>query len=248
MLLAYCDESGTHLDSQIAVIGGYVSTVEEWCLFIGQWRRLLERFRIPFLHMNDLNQLSGPYTGWNEEKRTAFLDKAHTIIKKRTKAGFASAVRREDFLREIPQRKRDLLGGEYGWCTQACLATVSKWAESQALHGPISWVFEKGHTRKREVIEVQNMFFELSSDPQFGMIGTTWDFADKDLSPLQAADAITYETYKQAVRQYDGRSFSVATGFHRREARSLIRTDVDLPNIEIWHADSLAIWNRKTPP
>jgi hypothetical protein len=38
----YLDESGTHLDSDAAVVAGYISNDAEWEIFIQKWGRILE--------------------------------------------------------------------------------------------------------------------------------------------------------------------------------------------------------------
>jgi hypothetical protein len=231
----------------VAVIAGYVSTVDEWCLFIAQWQRLLDHYKIPYIHMRELEHFRGPYEGWNAEKREALLKKVRQIIWKRTKSGFASAVRQKDFLSVLPEPMRAFIGGPYGWCAQTLLDLVNHWKETQKIHSPISWVFEKGQ-KKHEARQVHNMFFELEKDPSLGMAGTTWTFADWDLFPLQSADVLAYEVYRQAVHQYGGaKLIEKPAEFHRREGRSLVRRDVDFPNLEIWTSKSLALWLEGIP-
>jgi hypothetical protein len=247
MLFVYCDESGTHLDSEIAVIGGYVSTIEEWCLFFTQWKRLLAHFNIPYIHMKELEHFQGPYKGWNAEKRWALLTKAYMIIRKRTKAGFASAVRQKDFISVVPKQMQTFLGGPYGWCAQAILNQVDEWRRIQRLCTPVSWVFERGH-KKNEAKQVNNLFRELTDDAELGMSCATWTFADGDLFPLQSADLLAYEVYRQTVHQFGGGTkIKKPSDFHRREGRALVRKDVDFPSLEIWTGESLKFWLTSLP-
>src|SRR2546430_2756809 len=61
MLEVYADESGTHDEmgkevcSEVAVIGGYIASTEEWADFSDLWQFLLDAYRIPFFHFREYN-------------------------------------------------------------------------------------------------------------------------------------------------------------------------------------------------
>ena len=58
MLRAYFDESGKLKDpnEKVSAVGGCISTAEEWCVFEQRWRKILKRFNVTQLHMNNLER------------------------------------------------------------------------------------------------------------------------------------------------------------------------------------------------
>jgi hypothetical protein len=44
MLTVYCDDSGTHPESRIASVCGYISNTGQWELFTKEWMSVLKEF------------------------------------------------------------------------------------------------------------------------------------------------------------------------------------------------------------
>src|ERR1051326_105779 len=53
-MYAYADESGTHGDSKVVIIAGWLSTYKKWLTFSRQWQHALNEKHAPYLHMKDL--------------------------------------------------------------------------------------------------------------------------------------------------------------------------------------------------
>jgi len=62
----------------------------------------------------------------------------------------------------------------------------------------VSFVFEGGAEGRGEV---EKMFAEAKDDPAWGPLLGTLEFRGKECLPLQAADIIAYEVWKQMVNQ-----------------------------------------------
>jgi hypothetical protein len=131
------------------------------------------------------------------------------------------------------------MGGVYGWCAHECVAAVRVWCERPVYKykHPIDWVFEKGADGQSRVAA---MFEELERHPRLGTefrIGSL-SFACKDVVPLQAADTLAYETFKQVENQI------VDRGEHhdvRFSVKELIRPQ-DLPYLKYWDRARLREW------
>lgn len=77
---SYADESGTHDDSKIVVIAGWVSTRKRWLKFCRQWQHELNQKRAPYLHMKELNRSARPknkFRKWSQERTDKFV---HAMI------------------------------------------------------------------------------------------------------------------------------------------------------------------------
>jgi hypothetical protein len=47
---AYTDASGTHKDSEFMILAGYIARLGKWHAFDADWRRLLKRNGLQYLH------------------------------------------------------------------------------------------------------------------------------------------------------------------------------------------------------
>jgi hypothetical protein len=244
LLTVYCDESGTDHTNRVATVCGYIGQVSEWRRFEKEWIPILRKppYRVKMMHRADLETWHGEFTaqrGWNPERRKAFLQELHPIIKARTKVAIGSAVIKEDWEDVMPNWLKRGMGGVYGWCAHECVAAVRVWCE-RSIHKynhPINWVFEKGADGQSRVAA---MFEELERHPKLGRefrIGSL-SFACKDVVPLQAADTLAYETFKQVENQI------VDRGEHRDvrfSVKDLIRPQ-DLPYLKYWDRARLREW------
>jgi hypothetical protein len=245
LLTVYCDESGTDAKNRVATVCGYIGQVSEWRKFEQDWTPTLGRrpYRVKMMqHRVDLETWHGEFTperGWNPYRRNAFLTELHPIIKSRTKVALGSAVIKEDWEDVMPDWLKRFFGGVYGWCAHECVVASRVWCERpiRRYKHPINWVFEKGASGQTQVAQ---MFAELERDPTLGKefrIGTL-KFASKDVVPLQAADILAYEIFKQVENQIVDRGEKHDVRF---SVKDLIRPQ-DLPYLKYWDRARLREW------
>jgi hypothetical protein len=68
MILTAClDESGTHADSPICVMAGYVATAAQWKRVEADWAALVAKARIRHIHAVDLFRRTKQFRGWKPE-------------------------------------------------------------------------------------------------------------------------------------------------------------------------------------
>jgi len=207
LLTVYCDESGTDAKNRVACVAGYIGQISEWRFFEKEWSRVLKKspYRVKMMRRSELETWHGEFTaerGWDQERRKNFLRELHPIIKARTRVALGSAVIKSDWEEVMPKWLRRFSGGVYGWCAHECVAASRVWCERsiREYKHPINWVFECGAEGAGQVTE---MFSQLRKEPVLGRefhIGTL-SFACKDVVPLQAADTLAYEIFKQVENQ-----------------------------------------------
>lgn len=241
MISAYFDDSATDEGKKVTAVGGYLATMYQWEKFVPKWNALLEKYDIKEMHRSDLETWNGEFTkdrGWNPTRRTELVKKAQAIIKKYTYVAIGSAVINKDFEEIIPELVRDFHGGAYGWCAHECIHQAAKWCESKKHKTPIDWVFERGTLGSSQI----QFFFEKCYEiPElqklFLLKADGWTFKSKALIPLQAADVVAYEVYKQVQNQIvDGGKLDV-----RLSAADLFR-EKDHPYLKYWNRERLLQW------
>lgn len=210
MFTLYCDDSGTHRKSDVAVAACYVSTVEQWTHCKRNWGEANQRENFGVFHMADFvakqEQFKGPE--WQDQtKRDRTVHALVNLIKTRAQFGFAAVVEKsayDDVIVNGEHRQR-FGDNHYAFCIRICTAMVDRW-RAQYHHGePIQYIFDRLSKGKGDI---DAMFGILVSGgdaamKQYGIYKDCWSFQDKaQVSQLQAADIWAWENYKYAVGSF----------------------------------------------
>jgi hypothetical protein len=221
MISGYFDDSGTSANERAAVVAGYLGSVSQWDNFCREWSQFLADYGITEMHRADLETFHGEFLeeyGWNPERRTKCVRDAHRIIKKNTYTALSAAVIKADFDEIIPDDIKKLFGGAYGWAALMCIWQSYGWFYKQKKPSDINWVFEAGTKGRNEFDKIMaNIYRRHDLRQQFKIWG--WSFNSKKVLPLQAADVIAYESFKQI----DGQIIDKGKRPVRRSAQDLFR-------------------------
>lgn len=238
LLTFYADDSGTHQRSRTVVVAGYVGQVAAWQRFGKEWNEVLREFGVKQMHRADLEAFGGEYKrtkGWNEERRKKFLQRLYPIIKRHTKEPIGSSVVVEDFELTIPETIKTQLGGAYGWCAHHCIAAINVWCAGKNYNRPVQYVFEAGTAGHGQVDKMLRELYSNRSDRErFRIRG--WSFQDKNVVPLQAADVLAYEGFKQMENQLHDRGMRP----ERISFQHLVSTSDQ--HLQFWDRNRLLGW------
>jgi hypothetical protein len=200
MFTVYCDDSGTDKKNRVATVAGYIGKVGRWEDFNKEWQKALNDFHVYQMHRSDLENFGGKFKAWNPTRRTKFLQRVQPIIRDHITFPIGCAVIKEDYERIIPPDVKKQFSGVYGWCARDCLAAMTNWYQRKGYRNAVRWVFEAGTTGHGQV---DAMFDELYRNPitrqKYFIKG--WSFEDKSTLPLQSADVLAYEVFKQVENQ-----------------------------------------------
>ena len=200
MFAIYCDDSGTDDESRVAAVAGYVGKVAKWEAFQKEWLKALRDFGIDTMHRVDLEGFKGEFETWNNPLRIKFLQRIQPIIRDHTRYPIGSAVIKADFEKIIPESVTAKFGGVYGWCTHDCLVAMHVWYDAQGYRNPVDWIFEAGTVGHGQVDALfQHLYDNPKTRAEYHIKG--WSFQGKSLVPLQAADVLAYEVFKQVTNQ-----------------------------------------------
>ena len=241
MITAYFDDSGTSAQNDVAAVGGYLATTYQWDRFIPRWKQLLKDYDVKQMHRTDLETWKREFTedrGWGPTRRKKFISRAQEIIKQHTYVAVGSAVIKKDFEEVLPLPVRKFFGGAYGWCAHECIIAAGMWCEKSKHNEPIDWVFEKGTVGSGQIQFYFNKCSETSDLTKMTRVQPGgWSFYGKDVIPLQAADVMAYEIFKQVKNQIVDRGRKKI----RLSALDLFRAK-DVPYLQYWDKDRLHGW------
>lgn len=158
----YCDDSGTHAQSHIAVAACFVAPVLQWEHFAKDWNAANDAENFGVFHMADFvakkKQFALPE--WQDpQKRDRTLRRLVNIINTRKQHGFAAAVEKVGIEEEMPRHFADgyeVGKNHYTFAVRMCLAKVRKWRKKYGHTEPIQYVFDemsKGKERSMQFLK-----------------------------------------------------------------------------------------------
>ena len=89
MMVSYFDESVADKIG-FTYVCGWTATVGNWQSFEIDWRVFLAKFDVPYFHMKEFSQFTGPFKKWKDKEgtRRQFIQTAASIINDTVHQGF----------------------------------------------------------------------------------------------------------------------------------------------------------------
>lgn len=205
ILTTYIDESGTHGDSAVTVMAGYVGHSGQWRKFDKKWGRMLGNAGASHFHAKDFVKRSGEFRGWDLPKQNRFIDSIDQICRINSLFGFIASINNADYdkyyVAEGRPRKIQA-DSRYGACFRLCLMFVPKLVHE--LYGErdltLNFVLESGHKNAGDAVRIFDLFKKQAPE-EWRHIAGTITFADKmDCYGVQAADSLAWTGYKVELR------------------------------------------------
>lgn len=195
MLAAYFDESGTHANSPVVAVAGYVAPVSEWLRFENEWRFFLKEAGVDYFRMSEFENRQGPFANWNKDKRIDVLTKLLKTIQFRIHLGVGAATVIQDF--EAVAHKFNPPCSAYAFSIVQCLNFVGEWADECGHTQPIAYYFENGAGYNSEIDFWRQRILNKETTKRRYRFGSLTVIDKRDFPPLQAADILAYESYKE---------------------------------------------------
>jgi hypothetical protein len=220
LLKCYLDEAGDRADAS-TVVAGFVSTVALWEQFEVDWRLMLASYKVPYFHMKEFSQSTGPFKKWrgSTSVRNRFSADATDIIRHRSQGGVFFYVHHATFGRINNLYKlQETLSSPYAIAGRACVAKVG------ILQSDAECIFEDGGPDKNGLLSALNVPYQLPVP----MFKPSRDITDKrgvvrrGLVQLQAADFLAYELRKHRNE------------FAARSGRPVRQSFYELLKVQLW--------------
>jgi Protein of unknown function (DUF3800) len=198
MVNAYFDESGTHVNSSVACVAGYLYEAEQALILDCEWREALAQFGLTHFHAVDCTHARKEFVGLAPRDRDELVSRLIGIIRRRMAVGIAVSLSDSDFgAVDLGDWRFD---GAYPLCAMWVLAGVVAWAEKHQYSGKISYFFEKGHRHQTQTQSAIDMLHARPSGERYLRFHSVTFAGKKDIRPLQTADVLAYEWYRELKR------------------------------------------------
>ena len=204
-LKAFIDESGTHADSPVVVMGAVLGDLRQWKLFDRKLKRLRADFGFNIFHSKDFRKAAGEFSGWSDEKRGALLGQFNTLVA--TMAPLCVFLPTDRYNREYKQKYaggKVGLDSQYGVCFRHITARII--SDLKVIPGPhlVHFIVESGHKNRGEL---DTIFDSIKAEAKRQNIAVTpqLTISDKESSlPLMAADYVAFINYKMECERLAG--------------------------------------------
>jgi hypothetical protein len=147
-LSGYFDEGGTHAQSQVIVLAGYVRPAVDWEPFEQAWKTVLAEEEAPFYHTTDIeaHHPRGIYEDWTRAKADKLISRIMPLAAPLADCVVAFHILTEDwlvaadFLKSTLENKPHRL--PYEILTKVCLDLVIELAANLPASESVAFVFE----------------------------------------------------------------------------------------------------------
>jgi hypothetical protein len=240
MFTLYCDDSGTHAGSDIAVAGCCIASVEQWREFKRNWDSINERENFGVFHMADFVAKRGQFANaeWrDQQKRDRTIHSLLGIIKTRAAFMICSAVVKSAYDEIVTSELRERMGkNHYTFAVRHCVALVDQWRARHGYTEPLQYVFDrmtKGSGDINETVFRPALVGGDAALQRYGIAKGGWSFQDKaTVIQLQAADIWAWENLRYASRTFFAKDAREPVRQSYRFLRQRIPGDVRYHNRE----------------
>ncbi|MGH9711893.1 MAG: DUF3800 domain-containing protein [Candidatus Acidiferrales bacterium] len=195
---AFFDESGTHQDSPLICVAGYLFSRDGAAHFADCWEaevRPLLPSDADVFHAGDCFHRAGGFAGLASGESERIFDAMIRITKRTMAEGFIVAVPRGAYEAEVKRQPKVSLfiGSAYSLCAMRCVENAAGWLNSQGLVGDVEYIFEAGYEYAGEA---SNFFSAIGRSKELKSRYRLARYAFKpkrNAPPLQAADLLAWE-------------------------------------------------------
>ncbi len=180
-------------------MSGYLADDSNWDALTSDWNRLLDKYDIPYLHVNDFISANGIYKekGWKGKEKgdliPQVLDDFIEVVRRHTIIGIGIGIAAKHY-REITKDVAKKSKPEV-FCFERVIGGVMKILEEMKWNEPICMIFDDSEQYAMKAYanfsEIKKRRPEIKN--RIGIIG----FANDELIiPIQAADLLSYATQR----------------------------------------------------
>lgn len=254
----YMDESGTHDNSEVVAVAGYLATYEQWNAFEKEWNEAMRYFRVDDFHMTDFEAHKAEFANlgwWTNNRRAAFMERITGICQRHTIIGLGCAIVREQYERILPQSLQEgIFRHPYYYCLYGCYCLLlgfgNRWVTASggierrlSTIKPVNFLFDHKPGRFRHsstmvsweaFAQKLHQLLKTGLDAEGKTLGELTFGKRQDYPQLRAADLLVFETARMRLNQWKNPDVSTrkSMGVLRKALNLLVtfQTEVKLRN------------------
>jgi hypothetical protein len=202
---AFFDDTGNANDESSQVFGvvGLVAPSSAWHILQAQWEDVLECHKIESFHAVKFAHFREQFDGWTEYQRKELLSDLVRVVQARIDeiAVVVSVVVMEDYKR-LTETQKKRARSPYFVCANWCIIEALHHSEDRWKGKPVALVFDQG---SKIVGELNDACSENRKYHPLGSLCESVTRGDhRQISPIQVADLLAYETNKYVTGKLNG--------------------------------------------
>jgi hypothetical protein len=194
------DESGTHGESQTAVLGGLLLRREDFSWLDLAWAKLLDDHGLDAIHMREFTPHGRMRHVRHQARRLLFADVARTINRHKhfTVSATLTPDQYERHFGGLVQKEHKM--SIYAACFLLVTVIQTKHAQYHNYKGKINFLLDEGNQHKDHVLNSYEFMLERPSI--YSNMGTLAFCSDSEQRVLQAADVIAWSVRKRLTGEF----------------------------------------------
>jgi hypothetical protein len=197
MIAVRLDESGTHDDSPVCVVAGYLADSGGIERLESEWKDALLKHNHKRIHMRELEY--GRTNKLPAEKKIALYKSLIEVLRRHAFAGLGGYVLRSDYDKYVVKSEYARYYSPYSLCLMLCAHAAQVWANTHGRSSePISFVLDSGSGYGRDADLMFRLMMSSEWKTRYNFEPLIWGDDNKFVS-LQAADMIAFEARKHAL-------------------------------------------------
>ena len=198
------DESGAHNGSLAFILAGFVAEDKDWPAFTRDYQRLLKKWGIECFHATDFFNGAPPnFDHFNNSQKRIFIQSLIAILAKHRIDGISQGIDLLAFNEIITGALLKKIESHCILCFQMMMAKFNRLAGEANMKQDekIAFIFDQQQQFSGRALQIHA---KLKADPRFGTyLGSIGFESKQQFLPLQAADFLAYETYRELSRKLD---------------------------------------------
>lgn len=206
----FLDESGTHDDTPVLCVAGYIFTEKNAVKFNAEMLPVYKRFGIEYYHTNEV--LGGKFkkggkghfdhlTDKDRDKLSRIMIKS---IKRRAVFGFAATVKKDEYAAAV--KGHSTMPTAYGFCIFQAFIHVRKWIEKTGFDGDIAYILEDGADDKGDATTFLRKEVLSTEKKRKIYCYKSFTLMDKKCGPtINAPDVLSYHWWRYHHNRINGK-------------------------------------------